>query len=108
MLTSSLTFLSRCGERSHQQDHKDTLEYADEHSNGSYHTPKMAEENIVLLPIQEPTLPPTDQSWLLLDQENIPPCAVMLPSLNLLVPIMEEVKAGVQPCCQRILAIRNQ
>ena len=39
--------LSRCGERSHCEDREDALEYADTRSEGSYHPPKVAEENVV-------------------------------------------------------------
>ena len=38
--------LSRCGERSHREDWEDALEYTDVHSKGSYHPPKVAEENV--------------------------------------------------------------
>ena len=41
----------RCGERSHLQDHEDALEYVDEKSEGSYHTPKVAKENSVPCPL---------------------------------------------------------
>ena len=53
---------SRCGEHSRCGDREDALEYADEHSEGSYHTLKVAEENMVPLPVQEPTLLLADQS----------------------------------------------
>ena len=42
----------RCRERSHLQDCEDALEYVDEKSEGSYHTPKIAKENSVPLPIE--------------------------------------------------------
>ena len=56
--------LSRCGERSHQEDREDALEYADTRSEGSYHSPKVTQENAIPLPIPEPTLPAEDQSCL--------------------------------------------
>ena len=75
------------------------MEYADALSKWSYHTPKVAEENAVPLPIPEPTLPVVDQSCPPSDQENIPPRAVTPPLLNVLVPIMEEEPARVNDCC---------
>ena len=61
---------------------------------------------MVPVPVIEPTLPPTDQSFPSSDQENILPRMVTLPSLNILVPVEEEIR--VKECCQRTLAIRNQ
>ena len=37
------------------------MEYADACSEGSYHPPKVAEENAVSLPVPEPSLPTADQ-----------------------------------------------
>ena len=91
--------LSRCGERSCLGDGEDALEYADQHSEGSYHPPKVAEENVVPLPVPEPSLPVVDQSCLPSGQENIPPCAITPPPLNVLVPIMEEEPPRVNECC---------
>ena len=82
------------------------MEYADDGSQGSYHTPKLGEENVVLVPVVELTLPPVDQSLPSSDQENIPPWMVTLPPLNVLVPIEEETR--VKECCQQTLAVRNQ
>ena len=45
--------LSRCGECSQQQDRKAALEYADKCSEGSYHLPKVTEENVVPLVVLE-------------------------------------------------------
>ena len=78
------------------------------HSKGSYHTPKVAEEHVVPLPVPEPSLPAVDQSCLPSNQENIPPCTVTPPPLKVLVPIMEEEPIRVNNCCQRSLAIRSQ
>ena len=100
--------LSRCGERSHREDREDALEYADVCSEGSYHPPKVAEENVVPVPVPRPTLPVVDQSCPPSNQENIPPCAVTLPPLNILVPIMEEEPVRVNYCCRRSLAVRSQ
>ena len=58
------------------------------------------------VPMMEPTLPPADQSFPDLDQENIPPRMVTPPPLNVLVPLEEEIQ--VKECCQRTLAVRNQ
>ena len=66
---------------------------------GSYHSPKVAEENMVPLPVPEPSLPIANQSCLLSDQENIPPRTISPPLLNILVPIMEEEPARVNDCC---------
>ena len=66
------------------------MEYAEDGSQGSYHTPKLGEENVVPVAVPEPTLPPTDQSLPPSDQENILPRMVMLPPLNVLVPVPEE------------------
>ena len=63
---------------------------------------------MVPLPVPEPTLLAADQLCLLSDQENIPPHAVTPPSLNVLVPIMEEEPVRVNDCCQRTLAVRSQ
>ena len=52
--------LSRCGERSCLGDREDALEYTDQRSKGSYHPPKVAEENVVPLPVPKPTLPVVD------------------------------------------------
>ena len=82
------------------------MEYADDGSQVSYHTPKLGEENVVPVPVMEPTLPPADQSLPDSDQENIPPRMVTPPPLNALVPIEEEIL--VKECCQRTLAVRNQ
>ena len=82
------------------------MEYADNGSQGSYHTPKLGEENVVPVPVMEPTLPPTDQSLPDSDQENIPPRMVTPPPLNVLVPVEEQIQ--VKECCQRTLAVRNQ
>ena len=78
------------------------------HSEGSYHTLKVAEENVVPLPIPKPTLLAADQSCPLSNQENILPCAVTPPLLNVLVPIMEEEPVRVNDCCRRTLAVRSQ
>ena len=75
------------------------MEYADACSEGSYHPPKVAEENTVALPIPEPTLPSADQSCPPSDQENILPCAITPSPLNVLVPIMEEEPIRVNDCC---------
>ena len=77
-------------------------------SEGSYHTPKVAEEHAVPLPIPEPSLLAADQSCPPSDQENIPPRAVTPPPLNILVPIMEEEPIRVNDCCQRSLAVHSQ
>ena len=82
------------------------MEYADDGSQGSYHTPKLGEENVVPVPVLEPTLPPTDQSLPDSDQENVPPRIITPPPLNVLVPVEEETR--VKECCQRTLAVRNQ
>ena len=99
---------SRCGERSHQHDREDGLEYGEDGSQGSYHTPKLGEENTIPVPVTEPTLPPADQSLLSSDQENIPPRMVTPPPLNVLVPVPEEEENRVKECCQRTLAVHNQ
>ena len=77
-------------------------------SKGSYHTPKVAEENVASLPVPEPLLPAADQLCPLSDQENIPPCAITLPLLNVLVPIMEEEPTRVNDCCCRALVVHSQ
>ena len=78
------------------------MEYADARSQGSYHTPKVTEENTVPLPVPKPSLLAADQSCPLSDQENIPP------PLDILVPIMEEELVRVNDCCQRALVVRSQ
>ena len=80
----------------------------DAHSESSYHPPKVAEENVVPLPVPEPTLLLADQSCPPSDQENIPPCAIMLPPLNILVPIMGEEPIRVNDCCRRSLVVHSQ
>ena len=100
--------LSRCGERSCHGDREDALEYADAHSEGSYHPPKVAEDNAVPLPVPKPTLPVVDQSLPPSYQENILPRATTLPPLNILIPIMEEEPSRVNDCCQRSFAVRSQ
>ena len=82
------------------------MECADDGSQGSYHTPKLGEENVVAVPVMEPTLPPADQSLPDSDQENVPPRMVTPPPLNILVPVEEEDR--VKECCQQTLAVRNQ
>ena len=82
------------------------MEYGEEGSQGSYHTPKLGEENVVPVPVMEPTLLPADQSLPDSDQENIPPRMVTPPPSNVLVPVEEEI--CVKECCQRTLAVRNQ
>ena len=84
------------------------MEYTDAHSEGSCHPPKVAEENTVPLPVSEPSLPTADQLCPLSNQENIPPHAVMLLPLNVLVPIMEEEPVRVNNCCQRALVVCSQ
>ena len=92
--------------RSRQCDREDGLEYGEDGSQGSYHTPKLGEENAIPVPVMEPTLPPADQSLPSSDQENIPPRMVTPPPSNVLVPVEEEIR--VKECCQRTLAVRNQ
>ena len=82
------------------------MEYADDGSQGSYHTPKLGEENVIPVPVMEPTLPPADQSLPDSNQENVPPRMVTPPPLNVLVPVEEEIH--MKECCQRTLAVRNQ
>ena len=77
-------------------------------SEGSYHTPKLAEENAVPLPVIEPSLLAADQSCPLSNQENIPPRAITPLPLNVLVPIMEEEPVRVCDCCRQTLAVRSQ
>ena len=84
------------------------LEYGEDGSQGSYHTPKLGEENMVPVPVMEPTLPPADQSLPPSDQENIPPRMVTLPPLNVLVEIPKEQEPMVKECCRTTLAVRNQ
>ena len=83
------------------------MEYAEDGSQGSYHTPKLGEENVIPIPVLEPTLPPTDQSLPSSDQENIPP-RMVTPPLNVLVLVPEEEEIRVKGCCQQTLAVRNQ
>ena len=106
MVLTDLVF--RCGERSRQREREEGLEYGDDGSQGSYHTPKLGEENTILVPVLGPALPPADQSLLPSDQENIPPRMVTLLPLNVLVPVAEEEEIRVKGCCQRTLAIHNQ
>ena len=82
------------------------MEYADDGSPGSYHTPKLGEENVIPVPVMEPALPPADQSLPDSDQENLPLRMVTPPPLNVLVLVEEEIR--VKDCCQRTLAVRNQ
>ena len=82
------------------------MEHADDGSQGSYHTPKLGEENVVPVLVMEPTLPLADQSFPDSDQENIPLRMVTPSSLNVLIPVEEETR--VKECCQRTLAVRNQ
>ena len=82
------------------------MEYGEDGSQGSYHTPKLGEENVVPVPMMEPTLLLADQSLPDSDQENVPPRMVMPPPLNVLVPVEEEVL--VKECCQRTLAVHSQ
>ena len=82
------------------------MEYGEDGSQGSYHTPKLGEENVIPGPGMEPPLPPADQSLPDSDQENIPPRMVTPPPLNVLIPVEEEFRVG--ECCQRTLAVRNQ
>ena len=84
------------------------MEYADAHSKGSYHPPKVAKENVVLVPIPEPTLPVVDQSCPPSNQESILPLAMAPPPLNVLVPIMGEEPYRVNECCRRSLVIHSQ
>ena len=83
------------------------MEYDDDGSQGSYHTPKV-EENEIAVPVLEPTLPPADQSLPRSDQENVPPRMVTPPPLNVLVEIREEEEPVVKSCCRTTLAVRNQ
>ena len=62
MVLTDLIF--RCGECSHQREREEGLEYGDDGSQGSYHTPKLGEENTILVPVLGPALPPADQSLL--------------------------------------------
>ena len=84
------------------------MEYVDDGSQGSYHTPKLGEENMIPISVMEPTLPPADQSLPLSDQENIPPRMVMPPPLNVLIWVLEEREILVKECCRRTLAVHNQ
>ena len=58
------------------------------------------------VPVMEPTLLPTNQSWPDSNQENVPPQMVTPPPLNVLIPVEEEDR--VRECCQKTLAVRNQ
>ena len=80
----------------------------DAHSEGSYQPPKVAEENVVPMFVPELTLPTVDQLCPLSNQENIPPCTVTPPPVNVLVSIMEEEPTGVNECCCRSLVVRSQ
>ena len=82
------------------------MEFGEDGSQGSYHTPKLGEENVIPVPVMEPTLPPADQSLPDSKQEKIPPRMVTPPPVNVLVPVEEEIR--VRECCQRTLAVRNQ
>ena len=82
------------------------MEYGEDGSQGSYHTPKLGEENVIPAPVVEPALPPADQSLPDSDQENLPPRMVTPPLSNVLVLVEEETR--VKECCQRTLAVRNQ
>ena len=82
------------------------MEYGEDGSQGSYHTPKLGEENAIPVPVMEPTLLPADQSFPNSDQENIPLRMVTPPPSNVLVPVEEEI--CVKECCQRTLAVCNQ
>ena len=84
------------------------MEYAEDRSQGPYHTPKLGEENVIPVPVLEPTLPPADQSLPSSNQENILPRMVMPPPLNVLVAVPEDDEIRVRGCCQRTLAVRNQ
>ena len=84
------------------------MEYAEDGSQGSYHTPKLGEENVMPVPVMEPTLPPADLSLPDSDQENILPRMMTQPPLNVLVPVTEEGEILVKECCQRTLAVHNQ
>ena len=82
------------------------MEYGEDGSQGSYHTPKLGEENVIPVPVVEPILPPANQSLPDSDQENIPPRMVTPSPPNVLIPVEEETQ--VKECCQRTLAVRNQ
>ena len=75
------------------------MEYAEDGSQGSYHTPKLGEENVIPVPVMEPTLPPADLSFPPSDQENIPPRMVTPLPTNILVEIREEKEPLVKDCC---------
>ena len=66
------------------------MEYAEDGSQGSYHTPKLGEENWIPVPMMELVLPPADLSLPPSDQENIPPRMVTPPPLNVLVLVLEK------------------
>ena len=107
MITNKISY--RCGERSRQREQgEDGLEYSDGGSHGSYHTPKLGEENIIPVPVVEPTPLPAVQSVPLSDQENIPPRMVTPPPSNVLVEIPNEEESLVKECCRTTLAVRNQ
>ena len=84
------------------------MEYAEDRSQGSYHTPKLGEENMIPVPMIEPTLLPANQSLPSSNQENRPPRMVTPPPSNILVPVPEEREIQVKECCQRTLAVCNQ
>ena len=107
MITNKILY--RCGERSCQRERGEGgLEYGDEGSQGSYHTPKLGEENVVPVPVMEPILLPVDQSLPLSDQENIAPWMVTPPPVNVLVEICEEEELSIKECCRTTLAVCNQ
>ena len=83
------------------------MEYAEDGSQGSYHTPKLGEENMIPIPVME-ILPPADQSLPFSNQENIPPRMITPPPLNVLILVPEEKETQVKECCQQTLAVRNQ
>ena len=107
MIANKISY--RCGECSRQRKRGEGgLEYSDERSQGSYHTPRLGEENVVPVPVLEPTLPPIDQSFPLSDQKNIPPRMVTPPPLNVLVVLCEEEEPLVRECCRTTLVVHNQ
>ena len=84
------------------------MEYGDEGPQGSYHTPKLGEENMIPIPVLEPILPPTNLSLPSSDQENILLRMVMPPPSNVLVEIRKEEEPLVQECCRTTLVVCNQ
>ena len=82
------------------------MEYGEDGSQGSYHTPRLGEENVIPVPVAEPTLPSADLPLPDSEQENIPPRMVTPPPLNILIPVEEEIH--MRECCQRTLAVHNQ